>query len=375
MKYVICAATLLLFASCSKNSSSPTQSTTPSGSSAWSISTVDSTGNTGEHTSIAVDQNNNPHITYLNTDSGVVMYAEWNGSAWVREMLGDAKGPYTTGGRSGIALDASGNPYVVYHQADVSYFYTNRIASASWSTPEAIPWTESAWAFLGHCSIAVDPVTSAVHVALWLYDSQQGYMLGYWGPGLSSAEFVDGYQFLTGKNNSIAIDPNGIPWISYEGRDDSNNVVLKVAHRTISSWQASTVDTIQTTEGYAHLTSIAVDDNGNAHVAYYSHRDGAYKYASWNGSTWDLSTITTYGSVGWEDVSLALDSNGNPHVAMLTGFYKLKYATWNGTGWTVETVDNTTGFDCSIAVGSDGSAHISYYDDNSGDLKYARRSP
>ena len=374
MKYVLFLPLFVLLGACSKNSSSPTAGTSPSGSSTWSTTTVDSVGDVGAYTSIASDANGHPRISYLNRDSGTVMYMESNGASWIRHTVGSAAGPYVLGGRSSLALDASGNPHLIYHQADISYFYSERIGS-NWSSPLAIGFFESAWAFLGHNSIAVDKVTGAVHVSLWFFDSHNGYLLAYWGPGMMNAEVVDGYQGHTGKNNSIALDPNGIPFISYEGQDDSNNVLLKYAHRAGSVWQTGIVDTIQTTEGYAHLTSIAVDNAGNPRIAYYSHREAAYKYASWNGSTWDRSVVQKFTSVGWEDVSLALDPQGNPHIAMLTGSYQLKHASRSGTSWVVETVDTNSGLNCSIAVAPDGSVLISYYDDAKGDLKYARKAP
>src|SRR5262245_14134928 len=70
--------------------------------------------------------------------------------------------------------------------------------------------------------------------------------------------------------------------------------------------------------------------------------------------------------------SLALDAMGNSHVS----YYdedngNLKYARKSGGTWTPTTVDNssnTVGLFTSIAIDGSGNPHISYYDDTNGNL-------
>jgi hypothetical protein len=75
--------------------------------------------------------------------------------------------------------------------------------------------------------------------------------------------------------------------------------------------------------------------------------------------------------------ALAIDGQGNPHVSYYdqsTG--QLKYARKAGGVWTRETVDPTVdrGRYTSIAVDGSGNAHISYYDATNGNLRYARKA-
>ncbi len=71
--------------------------------------------------------------------------------------------------------------------------------------------------------------------------------------------------------------------------------------------------------------------------------------------------------------SLRLDSAKLPHVAY--GADHLYYASYNGTTWDIQTVDASAGVGAyaSLALGSDDTPHISYYDAVRGALKYATR--
>ena len=48
----------------------------------WNNEIVDSDGDVGSHTSLAVDSNNQPHISYYDSTNRDLKYARWDGSAW-----------------------------------------------------------------------------------------------------------------------------------------------------------------------------------------------------------------------------------------------------------------------------------------------------
>jgi len=72
--------------------------------STWDIQTVDSAGSVGEYTSIALDSNNYPHISYHNSAYWDLKYARWNGVSWDIQTV-DSAGE--VGAWSSIALDNS----------------------------------------------------------------------------------------------------------------------------------------------------------------------------------------------------------------------------------------------------------------------------
>lgn len=75
--------------------------------------------------------------------------------------------------------------------------------------------------------------------------------------------------------------------------------------------------------------------------------------------------------------SLAIDGRGNPHVSYLDDSTDdLKYARKSGGVWSIETADasvNNVGIYSSIALDAQGNPYVSYQDLTTGDLKYARK--
>jgi PKD repeat protein len=76
----------------------------------WHNETVDSTGNVGRFTSIALDTSNYPHISYRDVTNRDIKYAYYDGS-WHNETVDS---PANVGQQTSIALDSSNNPHISY---------------------------------------------------------------------------------------------------------------------------------------------------------------------------------------------------------------------------------------------------------------------
>ncbi|MDZ7814905.1 MAG: CFI-box-CTERM domain-containing protein [Planctomycetota bacterium] len=123
--------------------------------------------------------------------------------------------------------------------------------------------------------------------------------------------------------------------------------------------------------------------SGRPSVAYYKvlgSQSGALYYAYWDGVNWHHESVDEVegGNVGLY-ANMELDSFGRPHIAYYDrGAGSLKYALRTvAGGWRLTEVDtggaaaNDVGSFCSLELNDLNEPRISYFDESSGDLKYA----
>ena len=352
----------------------------PSLAQGWNVETVDSAADVGQHSSMALDSNDNPHISYYDADSGDLKYAHWDGANWSSETVdstGDDVGQY-----SSIALDNDNNPHISYYDADsgdLKYAY----------------WTGAVWT-----RTTVDTTGDVGQYSSIALDSKDNPHISYYNAGNTILKYAcdkDGngdfsdtgeiiladYEGNVGEYTSIAVDSDDNPHISYY---DSGNTALKYACDKDGDGDFSNAGEIITVNNAGDVgtyTSIAIDSSNSPHFTYYDKNYKALKYAcdkNGNGDFSDNHDILTIDIGADIDVghysSLALDSNDHPHIS----YYDfsngdLKYAHWDGENWSSETVDSAgddVGQFTSIAIDSNGYPHVSYYDVSNGNLKYAR---
>jgi hypothetical protein len=304
--------------------------------SSWTTSTIDSTGDVGKYTSIAVDSNEEIHISYLDdTSGGFLKYAHFDGLSWSTSTIG----PWC-GYQSSIAVDSNDEIHISCFAADnrtLKYFHFD---GSSWtSTTIDGTWDVGRWS-----SIAVDS-NDEIHVS---YEDQANHSLKY-------AHF-DGSSWSTltidpggdvGTESSITIDSNDEIHISY---NDQANANLEYANFNGDSWTITTLDS-DNAGGY---TSIAVDSMNQLHISYQatkdsttpspelhymvldkSEYDGDYFDSSANGyhgvcSTTDTCPTRIVGADGW-----ALDFDGiNDYInlddsgADFSGLSEITVAAW-----------------------------------------------
>lgn len=79
--------------------------------SGWNIRTVDSTGDVGGYTSIALDSSGYPHISYHDDTNSDLKYARWTGSSWSIENVTSVS---IFCDSTSIALDENDHPHISY---------------------------------------------------------------------------------------------------------------------------------------------------------------------------------------------------------------------------------------------------------------------
>ena len=81
----------------------------------WLTETVDSAGDVGWYSSLALDSSGNPHISYVDSTNQTVKYAWLSGTVWLSETVDNRglSGDYGTG--TSLELNQANAPYISYY--------------------------------------------------------------------------------------------------------------------------------------------------------------------------------------------------------------------------------------------------------------------
>ena len=186
----------------------------------WVNETIDSNDDCGHYSSISIDSNDNPHIGYIalvNQTNLELRYAHSDGFDWYIETIDTGDDEVWS---VDLYLDSNDNPHIAY--------YENRNNTVKYAYR-----TQSIWRIEETCT--------------------NGTIAG-----------PDDYSF--------ALDLNDKPYICFV----ENNVILKYAYRKNTDWHVTTVDS---SGDVGMENALAVDSNGNPHIAYPDRSMNHVKYA------------------------------------------------------------------------------------------------
>lgn len=331
----------------------------------WFIETVDDEdGAVGDQSSMALDNNQKLHISYVHFTDNKVKYAKFSGWSWEIEKIDSFN---TWVGYTSIAIDSRDYPHISY-SGDWQLKYA-RWNGLEWEITR-LDSVDGPWHSCGN-SIALD--NNDYPCIAYGDGSYDNLLYTRWDGTEWQTELVENADQIAVFNEFLCLDENQYPHISYNSSRYNGAVfVAMYAYWDGITWQKDTIAKYLTT-GYRVTLKLDVDNNPNA--AYQKNTSDVY-YAEKLGSIWQSEFVQDV-STGARSLSLALDGNGTPHLAYKDG-RQLKYATCYGNEWFVETVDSAPwlmGFDASIIIDGDGFIHICYCDgywsSNRAKLKYA----
>jgi len=271
----------------------------------WTSSIVDHSWNTTGEAVIALDSLGNPHLVYTvpgdpGTTISILRHAILLDGRW--NVTDIAIGNISWG--LDMALDLNDNVHIAY----IEYRSWDR-ADLVYSTNEDGTWVNTivGEAYVPTVSIAVDHRGNAYISYMAAPDAVLGLATN--SNGTWDNIIIDSVPSYIGTFSSIAIDQFGKVHISYV--DYNSQGKLKYATDSTGNWTYEYVD-IQ-----AHInspTSLALDSEQRAHIAYYDWLQADLKYATNAIGSWIISAPASEGEVG-QGPSIALDANDMPHIS------------------------------------------------------------
>jgi len=296
---------------------------------------------------IALDTNGYPHVTHSDPYS---LFHSWkNQTGWQTELIWGSSYAGTEG--SDIVIDSSDLCHVSFARSGILYYSFQTSSPDVWNTEVVTPMVYGTWTSLGLDSSGYPNISTYANDELLFVE---------WSGSSWTSETVSSVGD-EGDCNSLVIDQSGKPHIAFCAYSPTGAV--RYSYRDeYGVWQTMTVD--DTMGNYPQGTSLAMDDQGYPHISY--NTSSEIRYASWNGSSWDIETVDAIDTGLQEfDTSLALDQFGFPHIAhCLSTGDSLMYSVNQGAGWITEAVyplEFDMGGDPDLVLDEFGRPHIAFY--------------
>lgn len=267
----------------------------------WDIQTLQ--GETAGGSSLAIDSNGYPHISYYGGSSQAreLHVSHWNGSTWIDEVIDENIGFLVTSGfyQTALAIDRSGHYHIAY-AGDNRLRYAHNI-NGDWQIYESEVFLLNE----AHLDLAIDTFNNP-HIS---FSGSLRLKYATFIDGIWNIQIIDESSF-TGEYNSIVLAPNNLAQISYLDKGNSGRYDLKYARNEGNSWEIEIVDSNQRV---GEFTSISLDIFGQPCISYYDLTNTALKYACRNGLSWTIQAIDETGTVGLY-TSLGFNENTIPYI-------------------------------------------------------------
>ncbi len=317
----------------------------------FSVSIVDGTPGTGLGCSIITDMNSKAYISYYDFTNYSLKLATNSLGTWGTTTVSTVGG---NGYGSSIALNSNGN-------VNISY-YDNNDGNVKYATNASGIWTITPIGPGGYYpAIAIDSSDK-------VYIGYENYSFTSGGPNLITNATGTWVSTLVEPNSccsdfmDMALDANGNVHIAYTRGSDGS---FRYATNSSGSFTTTQIDSGD------RGASIAIDKQNKIHIAYYDWSGQYVKYATNSSGAWITTTITSVGTSGYS-LSLVLDSNNKAHIISTGQPRGLFYSTDASGSWVTTTIDSTSyfvGLGSALAIDVNNNLHVCY--SAAGSLSYA----
>jgi len=344
------------------------------------LTAVDDAGNVGQHTSLALLDNGNPVISYveINTALKVAVCDDPLCETSTRTTVDPSRAEYTS-----LALSDAGFPVISYYDAVNHDLELAICHDQTCTNPPTLKTIDSEGRQGKYSSLALN--SQGFAVVSYYDETDFDLKLAVCNDAACtnpSIEVVDGTTSLVGEYTSLVLDDNGFPVISYYSLSGGILKLVTCTDATCSN-PPNIREFPNSTEDVGKHTSLALSSQGFPVVSYYDDTNDDLKLlVCLNANcTFARNRVDSVGDVGRYS-SLALTDNDIPIIGYFDSTNDdLKVAvcsTSTCSTSTLTTVEHLglVGDYTSVALNSDGYPVISYYDGSPNvDLKLAVFAP
>ena len=311
----------------------------------WSYELVKTEGAPG---TLVYDPDGNPSIGYTKGGTSEIKLARRNGGSWELEIVGPFSGGFRNDGVS-LAYAPDGSPSFSYGLDEKIMFARKNGSTWEIEEIEDTKWSDTSF------SLAYDPVDGNPSIGYRSSAKGRGnsglkfahFNGSTWDIETVEAEAKDGAVYL-----SLAYDPVSLhPAIGYSDDTSDDRAffidTLKFASFNGSSWDMEVVESGLV--GMGRGVQLAYDpvtgEPSMVHEMFsWRHDESSLRFLVRSGSGWELRIVDDDTADSVDGTSLAYDSSGTPHVSYTRHIYsptaQIVIAKWDGVQWVREVIIN-----------------------------------
>ena len=323
----------------------------------------------GVASAIAIDSGQNIHVVYVTNEAALIYgFRPAASKKWfTTQILSSTHVTHNIFPR--IVADRYNQPHVCVAIGTLEYI---TFRNEKWTNQEIDP---NSGVLSYHCSVGVSSDGSP-HV-VWYHEFLPG---GQQFAHARHADLENGIWVvrsidggISGKWNSLVVDAQGIPHVSYSQWEGGGDV--RYATWNGKGWDIEALPRTKGEPAYRGFdNSLALDRDGRPHISFLE--EGSLRYAERRDGKWKLEKVDDLGSnfdfyLG--NTALLLDSNGTPHI-LYGDIGAIKHAFRNGEKWEVETIISGAAGQYPLVdavMGPEDTLYVCYSDPGDGRVKVA----